>query len=80
MTSACLLERPPPAPHSFLMYPTPFLAPRPRTNPSVLHAATTTKAEAEKPKDIPFVLRRDVMDPEEDTGQRECGQETEKGV
>lgn len=76
----CLLagKDPPPAPHSFLMYPTPFLVPRPRTSPSILHAATTTKTGAEKPKDVPFVLRRDVTDREEDTGQRECGQGAEK--
>lgn len=55
-----------------------FLVPRPRTSPSILHAATTTKTGAEKPKDVPFILRRDVTDREEDTGQRECGQGTEK--
>lgn len=70
MTFAYLLAKtPPPAPHSFLMYRTPFLVPRPRTSPSILHAATTTKTGAEKPNDVPFVLRRDVMDQEEDTGQ-----------
>lgn len=33
--------------------PTPFLAPSPRTTPSIPHTATNTKARAEKQEDVP---------------------------
>lgn len=78
MTFAYLLAKTPLRLPTLFMYPTPFLFPRPRTSPSILRAATTTKTGAEKPTDVPFVLTRDVMDREEDTGQRECGQGAEK--
>lgn len=60
LPSAHLLAKSAPLP--FLEVPSPpLLAPR-------LHAAANSKARVEKPKDVPFVLGKDAMDPEEDTG------------
>lgn len=65
-------------PHFSFRYPTPCLAPSPRTSPSVLHAATTTKAGTEKPEDVPCLSSEKMAWTQGKTGQEACGRRAEK--